>query len=74
MTFWREKLFVANAEQIIEESQEEIQKSFGGVQIESSMVTEYVKNQLQYLIMRSNARWQKCFFYMNLMRMYVGNT
>ena len=65
---------MANVEQIIEESQEEIQKLFGDAQIESNMVAEYAKNQLQYLIVQSNTSWPKCFSYMNLMRMYVGNT
>ena len=74
MMYYQGKLFVANAERIIEESQEEIQKSFGGVLIELSMVAEYARNQLQYLIVQSNARWPKCFFYMNLMKTYVGNT
>ena len=74
MMFWLGKLSVANVEQIIEESQEEIQKLFGDAQIESNMVAEYAKNQLQYLIVQSNTSWPKCFSYMNLMRMYVGNT
>ena len=61
MMFWLGKLSVANVEQIIEESQEEIQKLFGDAQIESNMVAEYAKNQLQYLIVQSNTSWPKCF-------------